>query len=92
MSNQRSRSVRVFSGVVFATFAGDPLSKEVSIPSISFTESAPKVTSCPVDEGVTRPAHELASTSSRISEEEEEDEVAVSYVDLRFMITEEDSV
>ena len=35
-----------------------------------------------MDEGVIGPAHELASTSSRISEEEEEDEVAVSYVDL----------
>ena len=42
MSSQGSSSVRVFSG---AAFAGDPLSNEVSTPSISFTESVPEVAS-----------------------------------------------
>ena len=61
------------------------------MPSISFTESASEVVLLPVNERVTRPAHEPTSTSGRVSEEEE-DEVAVSCTDLRSMITGEDSV
>ena len=71
---------------------GNPLSKEVSTPNISFKESAFEVTSRPVDEGVTGPTSEPASTLSRISEEKEDGEVAISYVDLKSTITGEDSV
>ena len=92
MSSQWSSSVRVFSRAAFAAFAGDPLSKEVSTPSISFTEFEPEVASRPADEGVTGPVHELASTLGRVSEEEEEDEVVVSCANLRSMIIGEDSV
>ena len=74
-------------GATFAAFDGDPLSKEVSTPSISFTEFAPEVASCPRDEGITGPMSKLASTSGRISKEKEEDEVVVSSGDLRFTIT-----
>ena len=91
MSSQGSSSVRVYLGAHFATMAGDPLSKEVSMPSILFKESGPEVASRTTDEGVTRPARELVSTSGRVSKEEE-DEVAVSYADLRSAITGEDSV
>ena len=76
MSSQGSSSVRVLSGVAFA---GDPLSKEVSMPSASSMESAPEVASRPVVKGAIGLAHGLASTYSHFSEEEEEDEVAVSY-------------
>ena len=51
MSSQGSSSVKVFSGATFAAFAGDPLSKEVSMPNISFTESTPEVASHLVDKG-----------------------------------------
>ena len=91
MSSQGSSSVRVYSRAAFAAMAGDPLSQEVSMPSISFTEFAPEVASSPVDEGVTRPARDMASTSSCVSEEEE-DEVAVSCTDLKSVIADEDSV
>ena len=92
MSSQGSSSVRVYSRAAFAALAGDPLSREVSTPSISSMESAPEVTSHPADEGVTRPVSELASTSGRINEEEEEDEVAVSCEDLKSTLSAEDSV
>ena len=67
MSNQESSSVRVLSGIAFA---GDPLSDEVSTPSISFTESVPQVASRPGDEEVTGPVRELESTSGRVNEKE----------------------
>ena len=52
----------------------------------------PEVASLQGDEGVTGPAHELVSTSCHISEEEKEDEAAVSYAYLKSTITGEDSV
>ena len=90
MSSQGSSSVRVYSGAIFTSMVGDPLSQEVSTPSISFTEYAFEVASRPTDEGVIGPTSEPASTSSRVSEEEE-DEVTVSYTNLRFAIIREDS-
>ena len=71
--------------------AGDPLSKEVSTPRISFIDCTPEVASYPAEEGVIGPALEPVSTSGRVSEEEE-DEVAVNCADLRSAIIREDSV
>ena len=69
MSSQRSSSIRIYSGDDFEPMAGDLLSREVSTPSASSTESALEVVSCP------EPVYEMASTSSHFSEGEEEDEV-----------------
>ena len=69
MSSQRSSSVRVYSRANFVAMAGDPLSQEVSMPNISFTESTPEVGSRLVDEEVTRTAREPVSTSGHVSEE-----------------------
>ena len=91
MSSQGSSSVRVYSRAAFVAMAGDPLSQEVSTPSVSFTKSAPEVASHPADEGVTRLACELVSILGHISEEKE-DEVAVNCVDLKSAITKEDLV
>ena len=89
MSSQGSSSAEIYSVATFAAMAGDPLSKEVSTPSILFTEFILEVSSRSVDEGVTGPTSELASTSGSVSEEEE---VAVSYADLQSMLSMEDSV
>ena len=62
--------------------SGDPLSKVVSMPSASSTESEPKVTSHPVDKRATEPVREMTSISGPFSEEEDEDEVEVSCKDL----------
>ena len=61
MSSQGSSSVRVFSGAAFLPMSGDPLSREVSEPSTSSTESASEVTSRPVVRGAVEPAPEVAS-------------------------------
>ena len=79
MSSQGSSSVKVLSG---AAFASDPLSREVSKPNASSTESTPEVASSPADKRVTRTTYEAVSTSGHFSEEEKEDEVVVSYEDL----------
>ena len=54
-------------------------------------ESTHKVASHLADKGVTEPVRELASTSGRVNEEEK-DEVVVSYANLKSAITKEDSV
>ena len=82
MSSQGSSSVRTIFGATFAPMAGDPLSREVSMPSASSIKSTSEVASLPVDTGTMQPAHETTSTSGRQSEEEEEEEVAVSCGDL----------
>ena len=92
MSSQGSSSVRIYSRAIFAPMAGDPLSREVSTPSASSTESAPEVVSCPGDKRAIEPVCETTSTSCRFSEEEEEDEVAVSCEDFQSTLTTEDFV
>ena len=82
MSSQGSSSVRICSGTSFAPMSGDPLSREASTPNASSTESALEVASRLVDKRSTKPMHEMTSTSGHFNEEEEEDEVAVSYEDL----------
>ena len=84
--SQGSSSVRIYLGAVFAAMAGDPLSVEVSTPSLSLTESVLKVASRLGDEGVARLAHEPATTSKRANKEEEE-EMQVSCAYLRSTIT-----
>ena len=73
MSSQGSSSVRIYSGTTFAPMSGDPLSRKVSTPSASSTESAPEVNSRPVDRRAVKPMREMASTSGCFNEEEEED-------------------
>ena len=72
--------------------SGDPLSREVFMPSASSTESALEVASCLVDGRATELVRGMTSTSGRFSEQEEEDEVAVSYEDLKSALIAEDSV
>ena len=92
MSSQGNNSVRVYSRATFATLAGDPLSREVSTPSVSSAEFAPDVASCPVDKGIAGPVRDPASTSGRINEEEKDDEVAVNYEDFQSMLFVEDLI
>ena len=89
MSSQRSSSIRVFSGTAFTLMLGDPLSREVSEPSTSSTESAPRVASRPVDRGSMEPAQEVAPISGHQGDEEVE-EVTVNCGDLQSLITLED--
>ena len=77
MSSQGGSSVRTCSGVPFTPMSGDSLSREVSTPSTSSTEFAPKVASRPTSRRVTELVRETASTSSRLGKEEK-NEVAVS--------------
>ena len=81
MSSQGSSSVRTISGAAFTPMSGDPLSREVSMPNASSTESTPKVASRPVGRRAMEPVRETTSTSGRQSEEEEE-EVVVNCGDL----------
>ena len=81
MSSQGSSRVRTISEAVFVPMLGDPLSREVSMPSASSNDSTPEVVSRPVDKGAMEPARETVSTSGRQSEEEKDD-VAVSCRDL----------
>ena len=89
MSSQWSSSIRAISGIAFRHMLGEPLSRDVSTPSASFTESEPKVASYPVDRRAMKPAHEAASVSGQHGNEEVE-EVMVSYGDLQSLITPED--
>ena len=61
--------------------SSDPLSREVSMPSTSSSESTLEVTSSPAGRRVTEPVHDMETTSSRLREEEE-DEVTVNCEDL----------
>ena len=78
-------------GAAFAPMSGDPLFREVSTPSTSFTESAPEVASRPTGRRVTELVREIMTTLGRLGEEEE-DEVAVSCEDLQSLLTTEDCV
>ena len=62
--------------------SGDPQTREVSAPTASYTESTLEVTSRPGNRRAAESVSEAASTLGRFSEEEEEDEVAVSCEDL----------
>ena len=89
MSSKGSSSVRAISGIAFAPMSGNPLSREVSVPSTSSTESALKVAFRPVDSGAMEPAQEVVSTSGCQSEEEVE-EIMVNCGDVQSLITPED--
>ena len=65
MSSQGSNSVRATSGATFGPISGDPLSRDVSMPSASSTETAPEVAFRPIDKGATEPEQEAVSTSGR---------------------------
>ena len=70
MSRQGSSSVKATSGTAFGPMSGDPLSRDVSMPSASSTKSTPEVTSRPVDRGAAEPKQEVVSTSGRQGDEE----------------------
>ena len=70
--------------------AGEPLSQEVSTHSALSMDSVLEVASRLADER--GPTREPTSTSGRINEEEEEDEIAVSNEDLQSTLSAEDSV
>ena len=89
MSNQGSSSVRVVTGTTFMPMSSDPLSREVSTPSTSSTESTPKVAFRFATKGAVKPAQEVVCTSGRQSEGEAE-EIAVSCGDLQSLIMPED--
>ena len=81
MSSQGSSSVRSITRTAFAPMSGDPLSREVSVPSTSSTKFAPEVASRPVARGAMEPVQKVVSTSSHQSEEEAE-EIVVRCGDL----------
>ena len=89
MSSQGSSSVRTIPGTAFVPKLGDPLSREVSKPSISSTESAPEVASRPVAKGSLEPSQKAVSTSGHQSEEDAE-EVMVNCGNLQSLIMPED--
>ena len=84
MSSQGSSSARVASGAAFGPMSGDPLSREVSKPSVSSIDPAPEVTSRPIDRGAAEPEQEAVSTFGRLDDVEEE--TTVSYGDLESSI------
>ena len=86
MSSQGSSSARAVSRTVFGPMLGDPLSRDVSTPSASPIESAPKVASRPADRKAAEPEQEAASTSGRQVDDEAE-EVAVNCGNLESLIT-----
>ena len=86
MSSQGSSNVTICLGVAFPPMLGDPLSREVSMPSTSSTESAYEIASCPVGRRVMELVHEMVTTLGCLGEEEE-DEVAVNYEDLQSSVT-----
>ena len=61
MSSKGNSSARVFSGAAFAPMSSDPLSREVSEPNTSSTESVPEVASPPEDRGAMESVPEVAS-------------------------------
>ena len=89
MSSQGSNSTRAVSGTAFGPMSGDPLSRDVSTPSASSTESAPEVASRPADKEAMEPEQEVVSTSGRHVDDETE-EVTVSCGDLESLITSEE--
>ena len=86
MSSRGSSSVRAVSGAVFGLMSGDPLYKDISMPSASHTESVPEVTSCPSARGIVGPVKEVVSTSGHQVDDEAE-EVVVSCGNLESSIT-----
>ena len=89
MSSQGTNSVRVISRTAFGPMSGDPLSRDVSTPNASFTESAPEVASRRTAREAAEPEQEAISTSGRQVDDEAE-EVAVSCGDLVSQITSEE--
>ena len=89
MSSQGSSSARAVSGTAFGPMSTDPLSRDVSTPSASSTESAPEVASHPTDKEAAEPEQEAVSTSGRQVDDEAE-EVVVSCGDLESLITSEE--
>ena len=77
MSSQGSSSARAVSGTAFGPMSGDPLSRDVSTPSASSTESAPEVALRRADGEAVVLEQEAVSTSGR-QVDDEADEVAVS--------------
>ena len=63
MSSQGSSSIRATLGTAFSPISGDPLSRDISMPSASPIESAHEVASYPVDRGLAEPGQEAMSTS-----------------------------
>ena len=88
MSSQGSSSVRATSGIAFGPMSGDPLSRDVSMPSASSTEPAHEIASRPVDRRAAEPEKEVVSTSGRQGDEEQQ--VVVSCGDLQSSITSEE--
>ena len=88
MSSQGSSSVKAASGADFGPISNDPLSRDVSTPSASSTETTPEVASRPVEKGATKSEQDAVSTSGCQGDAEEE--VAVSCGDLESSITLED--
>ena len=89
MFSQRSSRAKVVFETAFRPMSGDPLSKDVSTPSASSTESAPEVASQRTDGEAAEPEQETVSTLGRQVDDEAE-EVAVSCGDLVSQITSED--
>ena len=88
MSSQGSNNARAVSGTMFGPMSGDPLSRDVSTPSASSTESAPEVTSWRAGGEAAEPDREVVSTSGRQVDDEAE-EVVVNCSDLVPQITSE---
>ena len=86
MSSQWSSSARIVSGTAFGPMSSDPLSKDVSTPSASSTESAPEVVSRRTDQEAAKLVQEAVSTSGCQTDDEVE-EVTVNYDDLESQIT-----
>ena len=89
MSSQGSSSARAVSGIAFRPMSDDPLSRDVSTPSASSTESALAVASRHADREAAEPEREAVSNAGRLVDDKEE-EVAVSCGDLVSKITSED--
>ena len=81
MSSQGSSSAKAASGTAFGPLYGDPLYREISIPSASSAESVPEVASRRMESEATELEREVTSTSGHRVEVKEE-EVAVNYGDL----------
>ena len=85
MSSQGSSRARAISGAAFGPMSSDPLYRDVSTPSASHIESAPKVASHPSAKKATEPMQEVVSTSGRQVDDKAE-EVTVSCGDLESLI------
>ena len=89
MSSQGNSNARAVSGTAFGPMLGDPLSRDVSTPSASCTESAPEVTSHPMDKEAAEPEQEAVSTLGRQVDDEAE-ELVGNCGDLESLITSEE--